>query len=271
MACRHRTVRIQGNVRSSMEGRQHSSVSENIVGSLRSDTRRIKSASRKHSRCSSIGSQLEDDVRSRISYESVELNAKPPDFALEHNLGQGNLKTTKAVDVPRTPRFSGASEQVLVDDGHPTLDASRGPYDKPFKYDLLQGWLVRPNNTSLRLPSSRLRKTITFCHVCMIRAHVDPRKSPECTFPLTNNDRLAALIIYGQFRREWTNPFKGAKGRLADIKREQAKLQRDKKQQIDQIVASMYGRYASYFIIPWAIIFETPACWAKYRCEGCAF
>eukprot|EP00959_Pyramimonas_sp_CCMP1952_P419854 8794309-Pyramimonas_sp.AAC.1 len=32
MACRHRTVRIQGNVRSSMEGRQHSSVSENIVG-----------------------------------------------------------------------------------------------------------------------------------------------------------------------------------------------------------------------------------------------
>ena len=46
-----------------------------------------------------------------------------------------------------------------------------------------------------------------------------------------------------QFRREWANPFKGAKGRLAAIKYEQAKLQRDKKRQIDQIVASMYGRY----------------------------
>jgi len=147
-----------------------------FVGSLRSDTRRLKIDSRKHSRCSSIASQ--DDIRSRISHESLEMYAKPPEFALEHSFGKANLKDTK--EVPRTPR---AFEPPA--DAPAPHDTSPGPYDKPFKYDLLQGWLLR---------------------------------------------------------REWTNPFKGAKGRLAAIKREQAKLQRDKKRQIDQIVASMYGR-----------------------------
>jgi hypothetical protein len=33
-----------------------------------------------------------------------------------------------------------------------------------------------------------------------------------------------------------------AKGKLVAIKREQAKLQRDKKKHIDQIISAMYGR-----------------------------
>mmetsp|Transcript_24220 Transcript_24220/g.40579 ORF Transcript_24220/g.40579 Transcript_24220/m.40579 type:complete len:352 (-) Transcript_24220:35-1090(-) len=163
-----------------------------FIGSLRSHGANKSSSRRKSSRGSSLGGSVcssicEEDLRSRISYESLDLNTKPPEFAMDHTFARESERAFKAF--ARTPKTLAPSGGAIESLAHPscTSPAPPGPYDKPFKYDLLQGWLNR---------------------------------------------------------REWKNPYKmeSAKGKLVAIKREQAKLQRDKKKHIDQIISAMYGR-----------------------------